>query len=348
MNTHSITIRPVDASVLPAVVDLLIAQQTRHFRGDSRLSAALSQEQVKARLVKVEQEEGGNPLVALDAQGQVRGYVVPSLWRIAETSMLRAFLTACNGVALNLTLPDPDEEDALSVADALFGTLTEFWRHNSTSGDLVRWPSWDSWIEPVLREHGFQLDSVCASYPRQQLPSSTRMISWAQGIIRLARPEDEEALVRLLDEELRFHELYTPFVRSTPEVLRAFRRKLARLWNGVSVEEGAPLILVAEREGDIVAMGENTLLILDPDDEPGFTPPGRYACIDNVSVRSDARGQGIGRLLLEAAFDAFTPTSFEEYVLWYNPVNVLAGRVWPHLGFQPLWTTYQRLASHRK
>lgn len=258
--------------------------------------------------------------------------------------MLRAFLSARNGVALNLTLPHPVEEDARSVTFALLDGLNKFWVQHNTTGDLIRWPSRDAWIEPFLAERAFQLDSVCASYPRQPLSPPTQSVVKSPSILtRHARQEDEETLVRLLHEELRFHELYTPFVRSSSEVLDAFRKKLARLWRGESLEEGAPLIIVAEQAGEVVAMGENTLLVLGSEEEPGFTPSGRYACIENVSVQEEARGQGIGRMLLEAAFAAFAATQFEQYLLWYNPANVLAGRVWPHLGFQPLWTTYQRM-----
>ena len=104
-------------------------------------------------------------------------------------------------------------------------------------------------------------------------------------------------------------------------------------------------MLVVEQGREIVAMAENTLLEVSRDDEPGFTPPGRYACIDNVSVREELRGQGIGHLLVQAIFAAFAVTSLslDGYLLWYNPDNPQAGRFWPHLGFVPLWTTYQRL-----
>lgn len=343
MNTHRITIAPFTGTATPAVADLMIAQDTRQSASDPRLRPVRQRALVATALARAESGEA-RPLLALDACGRVRGYAQPSVWPLAETSMLRAFLSARNGVALNLTLPDPADDDALAVATALLAALTDYWKRNATSGDLIRWPSCDSWIEPMLREQGFQLDSVCAAYPRQPLaPPSRAALSSPLLHSRRARPEDEEALVSLLHEELRFHERYTPFVRSSPGVLGAFRRKLGRLWGGASLEEGAPLIIVAERDGQIVGMGENTLLVLGPEEEPGFTPPGRYACIDNVSVREDVRGQGIGRQLTQAAFESFGATEFEAYILWYNPDNTLAARVWTHLGFQPLWTTYQRL-----
>jgi GNAT superfamily N-acetyltransferase len=284
------------------------------------------------------------PLVALDARGRVRGYARSSVWELAEASMLRAFLSARSGVARHLALPDPTDEDAHAVAATLFSALSDSWRAHATTGDLVRWPSADPWLEPRLVEQGFRLDSVCATRSLQPLPEVLHTPS-PQLVIRPAQPADEEVLIVLFEEELRYHERYTPFVRSSPEVLAAFRRKLARLWAGASLSEGAPLILVVERAGEIVAMAENTLLVLGFDDEPGFTPPGRYGCIDNVSVREELRGQGIGRLLTQAIFDAFAATGLhlDGYILWYNPDNPQAGRFWPRMGFHPLWTTYQRL-----
>ena len=283
------------------------------------------------------------PQVALAADGHVRGYVRPGIWELPEQSILRAFLSARNGVAHHLALPPPEAPDAQQVATALFSALSEGWRAYDTTGDLIRWPSTDPWFESALFAQGFQVDSICAAYTpplnkrRQSAPSSF--------VTRPATPADETALVTLFEEELRAHESYTPFVRSNPTVLAAFRKKLTRLWAGKSLEDGAPLILVVEREGEIVAMAENTLLDLSPDDEPGFTPPGRYGCIDNVSVQKGWRRHGIGRWLVQAVFDAFAATglALDGYLLWYNPDNPLAGTFWPRMGFLPLWTTYQRL-----
>lgn len=338
-----ITVTHIGDEHLDDVVDLIAAQESRQHTLDPRLVAAHTQQQISAARA-LPHSRNKQPLIALDANGRVRGYARPSVWELRETSILRAFLSARNGVAQHLALPDPADEDAHAVAAALLTALSECWRGSGTTGDLVRWPSADLWLESRLLEQGFRLDSVCATRSLRPEDSAVRAPS-SPFTTREALPEDEEVLVELLEEELRYHERYTPFVRSSPAVLDAFRGKLARLWAGASLREGAPLMLVVEQAGEIVAMAENTLLVLGPDDEPGFTPPGRYGCIDNVSVREERRGQNIGRLLVQAVFDAFAAIglSLDGYILWYNPDNPQAGRFWPHMGFVPLWTTYQRL-----
>lgn len=341
-----ITIRTMRDEHLDALSGLLHAQKVRQYMLDPRLVEAGSRQQSLAALAR---QPGGSEqaLVALDEHGQVRGCAIPDVWELSERSILRAFLSARNGVARLLTLPDPTEEEAAAVAMALLTALSEVWQRLGTTGDLVRWPSADScWLEPILVAQNFRLDSVCALRSLSPLAEAAHISS--PGLVtRHALPIDEEVLVALLEEELRYHERFTPFVRSSPALLTSFRRKLAQLWRGASLEEGAPLILVVEQLGEVVAMAENTLLVLGPDDEPGFTQPGRYGCIDNVSVREERRGQGIGRLLVQAIFDAFAATGLplDRYILWYNPDNPQAGWFWPHMGFVPLWTTYQRLRT---
>lgn len=344
MTTHdptpfsAFTITTMITEQLPAVVSLLLAQEVRQWKRDPRLRTAYSHETMAATLAS----SCGQGLVACDAQGRVRGYVHPSVWELAEISILRAFLSARNGITQHLILPDPSNADAEAVLAGLLSVLSVQWKEQETTGDLVRWPSTDSWIEPSLAAQGFHLDSVCAARD-SYVP--VRRSSLPGIVTRQAWPADEAALMRLFEEELRYHERFTLFVRRSPTVLVAFRRKLARRWAGASLEQDAPLVLVAERDGEVVGMAETTLLDIDPDDEPGFTPPGRYGCLDNVCVRENVRGQGIGRLLVQAVYDAFAARSLhlDGWLLWYNPDNPQAARFWSHMGFVPLWTTYQRL-----
>nr|WP_281276411.1 GNAT family N-acetyltransferase [Dictyobacter kobayashii] len=104
------------------------------------------------------------------------------------------------------------------------------------------------------------------------------------------------------------------------------------------------MVVVIERDGQIVAMSENELYMIDAEDEdgPDFMLPGRYGHINNMGVRQDLRGQGFGRLLVQATFDAFAHMHLDGYILWFNPANPLSSPFWPRMGFQPLWRTYQR------
>ena len=340
MMTQPITVAPGAPGEIPAIADLIVQQETRLHTLDLHLRRAHSRHHIESTLIQQFQNTDV-PLVARNEQGRVRGYVQPTLWDLPQTSLLHAFLTPRNGVPRSLTLPAPTDEDATVVVAALLSALTLFWQEKQTRSDLIRWPSNDRWLEPTLLAEAFLLDSICASTQSPSVPSVPPLPPSLR--IRSAQPEDEAALLALFREELAFHQARIPFARVSPPALQAFQEKLVHLWEGKSLEDGAPLVLVVERQGKIIAMAENTLLDVSPDDEPGFTPPGRYGCIDNMSVREEERGRGIGRLLAHAVFSAFEHVHLDGYMLWYNPGNFLANRFWPHLGFAPLWTTYQRL-----
>jgi GNAT superfamily N-acetyltransferase len=344
LSHHLITIRSALEADLSWIVELIMAQQTRQRTCDPRLPQGQMRAQWEAVLRTRSLKEA---LVAFDEAGHVRGYAQPGVWEIQPTSILRAFLTARNGIVSTLTLPDPADEDAGAVTTALLSALDLFWQQAGTSGDLVRWPSTDGWVEGVLTAQGFQLDSICTMRPLAPF-FAQRPAPGPLQCVRMARPDDEDLLIELFEEELLFHERSTPFVRSSPEVLAAFRHKLRRMWDGDALDvldAGAPVVLVVEQARSVVAMAENTLLAVSPHGEPGYTPAGCYWCLDNVSVRESFHGQGIGRLLVQGVEDIREELGLllDGYVLWFNPDNPKAARFWTGLGFQPLWTTYQRL-----
>ena len=91
-------------------------------------------------------------------------------------------------------------------------------------------------------------------------------------------------------------------------------------------------------------MAESTLLTVATSDEPGFTSPGRYGCIDNICVSEHLRGQGLGWLLVQASCDALVAQAgpLDGFLLWYNLANTQATHFWSRMEFTPLWTTYQK------
>lgn len=327
-----------ETSVMQELVALALAQEARLQASVPGLLATHTSAQIEARL-----REATPLLVAVDASGRLRGAVQPAVWKLKRESILRAFVSSNNGIAPQLIVPDPQDADTREVVEALMEALSDFWTHQNTDADLVRWPSLETWLPPLVAEHGFQLDSICAF--RSLDPFFAEAPSAPAGLhFRMAQMTDEAALVRLFHEELLFHEHSTPFVRSSPAVLQAFRHKLEQLWQGKRFEEGAPLIVVAGQGNNLLAMAESTLVTLGEEGEPGFTPPGRYWCIDNVSVREEFHHQGIGRVLVQTieSLRLTLDLDLRGYLLWYNPDNTTAERFWQRLGFTPLWTTYQR------
>jgi GNAT superfamily N-acetyltransferase len=338
---QDITVREAMRDQWPAIVDLIMQQEMRLLKRDGRLRDMRTANSIK-EMLREHRVDGEKPLVALDAKGHVRGYVKPDMWLLPSSSILLAFLSERNGIARSLTLPPPDDGDAQEVAQALLAGLRDVWRARNTGGDLIRWPSSDVWFEPSLLQEGFLSDSICALGPLRSLASMPGRASQTMQI-RLASPQDEDTLLDLFTEELRFHEAYTPFARVTPTLQQAFRYKLTQSWRGVPFSEGAPLVLVAEYEGQVVGMAENTLVQVEQDDEPNFTRPGTYLCLDNVCLYPQWRARGVGRLLMQAVHEYFAHELYAGALLWYSIDNPLSSQFWPRLGFEPLWTTYQRI-----
>ncbi|HEU5378813.1 MAG TPA: GNAT family N-acetyltransferase [Ktedonobacteraceae bacterium] len=331
---------PGNTTEQETLLTLALAQEARLQARMPGLLASPMPEAITTQLM-----EAAHLLVVEDASGQVRGAVQPAVWHVKRGSMLRAFVAGCNGVAQQLILPDPQESDASATMETLLQALEDFWRHQDTDADLLRWPAHDTWFVPLLAGRDFLLDSICATRSLEPFFAVPPAVSAGLHLhFRTAQPSDESALLRLFHEELLFHERSTPFVRSSPAVLQAFGRKLERLWKGETFEDGAPLIVIAEQGDDVIAMAENTLATFTADDEPGFTPPGTYWCIDNVSVLEPFHGQGIGRVLLQTIESMRLTLGLDlaGYVLWYNPDNTTAAQFWSRRGFLPVWTTYQR------
>lgn len=348
MTQQQISIRPISDADIPAVIDLIAAQATRLHTLDAHLEAAHPAKQIAAMLAQQRDSTTSPPLVACNAQAEVRGYVEPGLWQLPSDSEMRAFFTACNGTMQNLTLPPPTDADAQAVLQGLLTALNTYWQEQRTTGDMARWPSCDLWLEPLLLAEGFIVDNVLAYHSPQPPPFDQRYVAAPPLRTRLARPDDEEILVKLHAEEITSHLPYTPFVHIVPSLESSFRSRLALTWKGVSVEEGAPLIVVVEKEREVVAFAENELSIIKADAE-GFArlPPGRYAYVNNVGVRADMRRHGIGRTLVQAVFAACAPLRVDGYMLWFSQDNPLARTFWLRRGFQPVWRTYQRLHEER-
>lgn len=159
--------------------------------------------------------------------------------------------------------------------------------------------------------------------------------------IRSAQPEDEEILVALHLEEVRFHEAHTPYSRVVPAIEPTFRQRLAQMWRGEPVEEDAPLLLVAEQDNQVVGFSENWLSEL----KGGWFPDGRYAYLNSVRVSETARGQGIGSLLVTHTLRALAQYDIVGFYLYYVLTNPLSSHFWPKMGFRPLLVTYKTRSS---
>ncbi len=335
LNVQSATKKDLDA-----IVPLFVAQEARHHALDARLERPRSVQAIRQMLAG-EFDDDGEPLIVRDLADTVRGFVIARIFEIPAGNAMLSFYTARNGSHRALTLPNPADPDAVAVADALLAALGSKWQASQTYADLLTWPSADRWLEPLLARYGFVADSIVAYHPNAPLAPTSRPPDPSLRV-RPAQPADEPSLVALHLGEIQFHADHVAHVRIVPAVEEDFREKLARLWQDQSPQIGAPLVVVVEQHGEVVAMSENYI-----EQSPGWGalsrfPPGRYGYLNSVSVRADKRGQGIGRLLTQGVIEAFAPYLVDAFGLWYMPANPLSSKFWPHLGFTPLWTQYRR------
>ena len=146
-------------------------------------------------------------------------------------------------------------------------------------------------------------------------------------LVREARLGDYDALVALFHELDEFHR------QARPDVFRSFQGP-ARTYEQVERWLAGPgsTVLVAEHEGDVVGLA--VLLQRPP---PGFAGaiPHRVVELDNLVVRADRRGQGVGRLLLEAMLAWSRKQAASHISVSVHAFNRDARRFYEGFGFVP-------------
>lgn len=144
--------------------------------------------------------------------------------------------------------------------------------------------------------------------------------------IRAAVPADVPALGRLGDLLVRLHNNFDParFIPSAPRTEQAYGSFLAS-----RLREPDAIVLVAERDGEV--LGYTYAGLEGPDYMVLRGPAG---VLHDILVDPAHRGQGIGRLLLEAALKALEARGAPRVVLSTADRNEGAQRMFAAAGFR--------------
>jgi ribosomal protein S18 acetylase RimI-like enzyme len=144
--------------------------------------------------------------------------------------------------------------------------------------------------------------------------------------IRPAAPADLQAIGRLGALLVRVHHDLDPdrFIAATPQTERGYGSFL-----GTQLDEPDIIILVAERHGEVVGY---TYAGVEGIDYMSLRGPA--GVLHDIVVDPDHRGQGIGRVLLDATLEALEAKGAPRVVLSTAERNESAQRLFARAGFR--------------
>ena len=143
--------------------------------------------------------------------------------------------------------------------------------------------------------------------------------------IRSAKLSDYDSLCRLFEEENRFHvQLVPAYVRATTDVLT--REELQAF-----LESQTQHLVVCAGATDLIGV---ILISLQDQREDRWKPARRIGYIEELTVAADARGQGIGKLLMQAAREWVLSKGVQTIELHVWEANVPAQRFYERLGLR--------------
>jgi GNAT superfamily N-acetyltransferase len=266
----------------------------------------------------------GPALVAVGPDGTVCGHVRPVEHVLADDDPERTYAPDRSVAWSDAAFAGPDPLAAvLAVAAALRATGV------GAEADGVLWPYGDRPAEGWWAAAGFTRSGNYCLRPPDPLPGPLP----AGVTARVATAADLDQLTALHRESVAFQADANPSVRLLPaaEAGLAERLRSGRSTSTVVAEQGR---LVGVCEWWTVDGGGET-------DRPAQLPPGRYAYLNAVAVTADARGRGLGRAVVAAALAA-AGGGLAGSTLWFSPPNPIASEVWPHLGWRPIWSAWER------
>jgi GNAT superfamily N-acetyltransferase len=198
---------------------------------------------------------------------------------------------------------------------------------------LVTWPSRDVTGVKALLRHGLQPMTVLAvRVAGRNGAAGTRQD--ASLAIRLATPEDEQAVAEMEMGVIRFDEQFGGAVPrpATENLIRKSTQATLtrqRTWTWLAEKGGTPVgLLVVQPPADstwVAAMTAKT--------------PAAY--LATMFVKPAERGAGIATALVAKAHAELDRTGVAVTVLHHSQVNPVSGPFWNRMGYRPLWTSWE-------
>ncbi|HEY3569049.1 MAG TPA: GNAT family N-acetyltransferase [Thermoanaerobaculia bacterium] len=144
--------------------------------------------------------------------------------------------------------------------------------------------------------------------------------------IRPAAPADVQAIGRLGALLVRMHHELDPerFIAATPGTEQGYGSFL-----GTQLDKPGIVVLVAEREGEVVGY---TYAGIEGTDYMALRGPA--GALYDIVVDPAHRGQGVGRMLLDATLDALEAKGAPRVVLSTAEGNKAAQRLFARAGFR--------------
>jgi ribosomal protein S18 acetylase RimI-like enzyme len=266
----------------------------------------------------------GRGLVAVGVDGAVRGHVRPVEHVLADDDPERTYAPDRSVAWDDAAFAGPDPLAAvLAVAATVRASGV------GAEADGVLWPYGDAPAEGWWAAAGFaRAGSYCLRAP-EPLPGPLPVGVTA----RTATTADLDQVLALQREAVAFQAAVSPSVRVLAAGEAGFADRL-RSGRSTSTALAAGGRLVGVCEWWTVDGGGEP-------DRPALLPPGRYAYLNSVAVTASLRGQGLGRAVVAAALAA-AGAGLAGSTLWFSPPNPIARRVWPHLGWRPIWSAWER------
>ncbi|SDM78410.1 GNAT family N-acetyltransferase [Allokutzneria albata] len=241
------------------------------------------------------------------------------LWSAAEVWELLPLIGDTGGVGMNALLC------------AWVERMRAVGPPTSDSTCLVSWPSRDTEATRAFLDHGFLPLTTLAV--RRSVPQPPPRVD--PLVVRLARNADMDAMLQLTLAELRYSAAVgaATFRENAVPVKRdALRKRLL---------DGDP-VWVAERDGMTLALADCVWTPVTKGNWAGTRlRPGNWGYVNCVSVLPGARGNGVGRRLMDVVHAEFARGGATGTYLYYNPPNPLSSVFWPRQGYRPLWTLWE-------
>lgn len=301
---------------LPAAAELLAARHRAHREAEPLLPARFEAPAAALKAIEAIWSKSEVSGVAAVSAGRLAGFMLGT----THDDLLRRrhtwVLLAGHAVAVG--------EDA-ELYREMYTVLAQRWVDEGHFYHLVQVPAsdaaaLDAWFRLTFAHEQAYAVRALEPLERPSIPAGVD--------VRRGRPDDLELIVANADWIAR-HQTGSPvFGICLPEARIGWRKGWAEI-----LSEAETITWLAFREGRLLSYS-----VFEPaqPSETDLQTPEQCVYLEIAATHPEARGQGLGRLLIALGFAKADEAGFKSCLTDWRVANLLSSRVWPHYGFRPV------------